>query len=145
VKDLAVRQPSFWPSLISSPGLLQQLLGLAASKRAVLPRNHRRPAARRVGPNTFVGEPGRGTVSSSFSSSGRWRGPSATMSELSGTASACAPIGWPYITVLLGPLEIERVGPRASRTPRVLELVAAGVDEPALPTRRQLIRQGFRA
>src|SRR4029450_4897689 len=43
---------------------------------------------------------------------------------------------------LVGPFEIERIDDRLAY-PGVLELVAAGIEEPALAARRQFIRQGL--
>ena len=43
---------------------------------------------------------------------------------------------------LVGPLEIERLDQRLAHA-RILELVAAGIDEPALRARRGFVRQGF--
>ena len=43
---------------------------------------------------------------------------------------------------LVGPFEIERMDQRLAH-PRIPELVAAGIDEPALRARRRLVRQRF--
>src|SRR5262249_32298869 len=41
--------------------------------------------------------------------------------------------------ILVGPLEVERVVQRLAE-PRILELLASSVEDPALPTRRRLVR-----